>query len=221
MYLSSNAEHSMGESMKEGNVYLKLEQSVQVSNKRITLEDIAEIYAWDYSVTKELGQIVVLTVKGDKNEKNVISALKLINLMQKQFPGINIDHIGEPDLIVEYRMPVTDNKLLEGIKLVILSLIVFFGSAFTIMTFNTDVSVGEVFDLVYELVMQKPNTDGSILEIAYSLGIPIGILGFYNHFKVRKAKEDPTPVHVEMRNYEEEMNKAIIADASREGSELQ
>lgn len=207
--------------MKEGNVYLKLEQSVQVSNKRITLEDIAEIYAWDYSVTKELGQIVVLTVKGDKNEKNVISALKLINLMQKQFPGINIDHIGEPDLIVEYRMPVTDNKLLEGIKLVILSLIVFFGSAFTIMTFNTDVSVGEVFDLVYELVMQKPNTDGSILEIAYSLGIPIGILGFYNHFKVRKAKEDPTPVHVEMRNYEEEMNKAIIADASREGSELQ
>lgn len=206
--------------MKEGNVYLKLEQSVQVSNKRITLEDIAEIYAWDYTVTKELGQIVVLTVKGDKNEKNVISALKLINLMQKEFPGINIDHIGEPDLIVEYRMPVPENKLVEGIKLIILSLIVFFGSAFTIMTFNTDVSVGEVFDLVYELVMQKPNTDGSVLEIAYSLGIPIGILGFYNHFKVRKAKEDPTPIHVEMRNYEEEMNKAIILDASREGSEL-
>lgn len=210
----------MGECMKEGNVYLKLEQSVQVSNKRITLEDIAEIYAWDYTVTKELGQIVVLTVKGDKNEKNVISALKLINLMQKEFPGINIDHIGEPDLIVEYRMPVPENKLVEGIKLIILSLIVFFGSAFTIMTFNTDVSVGEVFDLVYELVMQKPNTDGSVLEIAYSLGIPIGILGFYNHFKIRKAKEDPTPIHVEMRNYEEEMNKAIILDASREGSEL-
>ncbi len=206
--------------MKEGNVYLKLEQSVQVSNKRITLEDIAEIYAWDYTVTKELGQIVVLTVKGDKNEKNVISALKLINLMQKEFPGINIDHIGEPDLIVEYRMPVPENKLVEGIKLIVLSLIVFFGSAFTIMTFNTDVSVGEVFDLVYELVMQKPNTNGSVLEVAYSLGIPIGILGFYNHFKVRKAKEDPTPIHVEMRNYEEEMNKAIILDASREGSEL-
>lgn len=210
----------MGECMKEGNVYLKLEQSVQVSNKRITLEDIAEIYAWDYTVTKELGQIVVLTVKGDKNEKNVISALKLINLMQKEFPGINIDHIGEPDLIVEYRMPVPENKLVEGIKLIVLSLIVFFGSAFTIMTFNTDVSVGEVFDLVYELVMQKPNTNGSVLEVAYSLGIPIGILGFYNHFKVRKAKEDPTPIHVEMRNYEEEMNKAIILDASREGSEL-
>lgn len=210
----------MEDCMKEGNVYLKLEQSVQVSNKRITLEDIAEIYAWDYSVTKELGKIVVLTVKGDKNEKNVISALKLIELMQKEYPGINIDHIGEPDLVVEYRKPVPENKLVEGIKLVVLSLIVFFGSAFTIMTFNTDVSVGEVFDLVYELVMQKPNTNGSVLEVAYSIGIPIGILGFYNHYKVRKAKEDPTPVHVEMRNYETEMNTAIILDASREGREI-
>ena len=33
-------------------------------------------------------------------------------------------------------------------------------------------------------------------------------------------KEDPTPIHIEMRNYEEEMNKAIVADASREGSEI-
>lgn len=207
--------------MKEGNVYLKLEQSVQVSNKRITLEDISEIYAWDYDVTKELGKIVVLTVKGDKDEKNVISSLKLIGLMQKEYPGINIDLIGEPDLVVEYRVPKPENKLVEGIKLIVLSLIVFFGSAFTIMTFNTDVSVGEVFDLIYELVMQKPNSNGSVLEIAYSIGIPIGILSFYNHFKVTKAKDDPTPIHIEMRNYEEEMNTAIIQDASRKGSEIQ
>ena len=206
--------------MKEGNVYLKLEQSVQVSNKRITLGDIAEIYAWDHDITKELGKIAVLTVKGDKNEKNVISALKLIGLMQKEYPGINIDLIGEPDLVVEYRMPKPENKWAEGLKLIILSLTVFFGSAFTIMTFNTDVSVGEVFDLIYELVMQKPNSSGSVLEISYSIGIPIGILAFYNHFKITKAKEDPTPIHIEMRSYEEEMNKAIIMDASREGSEI-
>lgn len=206
--------------MKEGIVYLKLGQSVQVSNKRITLQDISEIYAWDHDIIKNLGNVVVLTVKGDKNEKNVISSLKLIGLIQKEYPGIEIELIGEADLIVEYRIPTPENKIYELIKLILLSLIVFFGSAFTIMTFNTDVSVGDVFDLIYELVMNKPKRGGSVLEAAYSVGIPIGILGFYNHFKVTKAKEDPTPIHIEMRNYEEEMNKAIIADASREGSEL-
>lgn len=209
-----------GVEMKEGVIYLKLGQSEQVANKRITMEDVAEIYAWDYEIIKNLNQLVVLTVKGDKNEKNVISALKLVGMIQKEYPGIAIELIGEPDVIVEYHQPIPENKFLECLKLILLSLIVLFGSAFTIMTFNTDVSVGELFDLIYELVMNEPKKGASILELSYSIGIPIGILGFYNHFKLSKSKEDPTPIHIEMRNYEEEMNKAIIADASRKGSEL-
>lgn len=206
--------------MKEGVIYLKLSQSEQVANKRITMEDVAEIYAWDYEIIKNLNKLVVLTVKGDKNEKKVVSALKLVGMIQKEYPGVAIELIGEPDVIVEYHQAVPENKFLECLKLILLSLIVLFGSAFTIMTFNTDVSVGEVFDLVYELVMNAPKKGGSVLELSYSIGIPVGILGFYNHFKLSKSKEDPTPIHIEMRNYEEEMNKAIIADASRKGSEL-
>ncbi len=58
------------------------------------------------------------------------------------------------------------------------------------------------------------------MEAAYSIGILVGILGFYNHFKGQKLHDDPTPVHIEMRNYEEEMNKAIIKDADREGKTI-
>lgn len=206
--------------MKEDVVYLKLEQCVQVVNKRITMEDVSEIYAWNHDIVKSLGEVVVLTVKGDKNEKNVVSSLKLIQLIQKEYPGVQVELIGEPDVLVEYRMPVPEKKGVEYTKLVILTLIVFFGSAFTIMTFNTDVSVGDLFDQIYYLVMGEEKNGGSVLELFYSIGIPIGILGFYNHYSASKVKEDPTPIHVEMRNYEEEMNKAIIADASREGREI-
>ena len=106
---------------------------------------------------------------------------------------------------------------MEYVKTALLILIVFFGAAFTIMTFNTDVSVGEVFSKFYELVMGQKETKGSILEISYSVGLAIGILGFYNHFSAKKEDEDPTPIHIEMRQYEEDMNKAIIKTASREG----
>ena len=100
-------------------------------------------------------------------------------------------------------------------KLILVSLIVFLGSAFTIMTFNTDVSVGDVFDNLYRLILGHKK-DSAIMETAYSIGIFVGILGFYNHFKGSKLKNDPTPIHIEMRNYEEEMNKAIIKNADRE-----
>lgn len=206
--------------MKSEVVYLKLPQSAQVVNRKILLQDIAEIYTPDAQIQKKIGNMIVYTVSGDKNQKVIFSVMKLIQTIQKEHPDLQIINIGEPDFIVEYKMPVKPKKGMEYLKLLILSLIVFVGAAFTIMTFNTDVSVSEVFDNLYYLVTGTKKEAGSILEISYCIGILIGILGFYNHFKGEKLHDDPTPIHIEMRNYEEEMNKAIIKNADREGKTL-
>ncbi len=203
--------------MKSGVVYIKLPQNAQVVNRKSLLQDVAEIYTADAEMGKKIGDIILYTVGGDKNQKLIFSVMKVIHLIQKEFPGIEVENIGESDFVVEYKMPLTPKKAMEYTKLVLLSLIVFIGAAFTIMTFNTDVSVGEVFDNLYYLVTGVKKESGSILEVAYSIGILAGILGFYNHFKGQKLHDDPTPIHIEMRNYEEEMNKAIIKDADREG----
>lgn len=203
--------------MKSGVVYIKLPQNAQVVNRKILLQDVAEIYTADAEMGKKIGDIILYTVGGDKNQKLIFSVMKVIHLIQKEFPGIEVENIGESDFVVEYKMPLAPKKAMEYTKLVLLSLIVFIGAAFTIMTFNTDVSVGEVFDNLYYLVTGVKKESGSILEVAYSIGILAGILGFYNHFKGQKMHDDPTPIHIEMRNYEEEMNKAIIKDADREG----
>ncbi len=206
--------------MKPEEVYLKLPQSAQVVNRKIFLKDVAEIYTSDTGTQTKIGDIILYTVSGDKNQKLIFSVMKLIETIQKEHPGLKIINIGEPDFIVEYKMPIAPKKGMEYFKLVILSLVVFLGAAFTIMTFNTDVSVGEVFDNLYYLVTGTKKNSGSVLEIAYSAGILLGILGFYNHFKGQKLHDDPTPIHIEMRNYEEEMNKAIIKDADREGKTI-
>ena len=206
--------------MKPEEVYLKLPQNAQVVNRKIFLKDVAEIYTSDTETEKKIGNIILYTVSGDKNQKLIFSVMKLIEAIQKEHPGLQIVNIGEPDFIVEYKMPVAPKKGMEYLKLAILSLIVFLGAAFTIMTFNTDVSVGEVFDNLYYLVMGTKKNTGSVLEIAYSVGILLGIFGFYNHFKGQKLHDDPTPIHIEMRNYEEEMNTAIIKDADREGKTI-
>ena len=206
--------------MKPEEVYLKLPQSTQVVNRKIFLKDVAEIYTSDVATEKKIGDIILYTVNGDKNQKLIFSVMKLIESIQKAHPNLQIVNIGEPDFIVEYKMPLAPKKGMEYFKLAVLSLIVFLGAAFTIMTFNTDVSVGEVFDNLYYLVTGTKKSTGSVLEIAYSLGILMGILGFYNHFKGQKLHDDPTPIHIEMRNYEEEMNKAIIKDADREGKTI-
>lgn len=203
--------------MKANTVYLKIDQNVKVSNKKILLQDVAEIFCADSNMAKQIGSIILYTVKGNKDEILVFSVIKVVSMVQKEHQDITIQIIGEPEFIVEYKMPTPDKKWLEYVKLVLVALIVFFGSAFTIMTFNTDVSVGDVFNDFYYLVTGVHKSDGSILEIAYSIGIPIGILGFYNHFKSSKVHDDPTPLHMEMRTFEQNLNSTIITDSSREG----
>ena len=56
----------------------------------------------------------------------------------------------------------------------------------------------------------------SALEISYSIGLSLGIIIFYNHLGKRKLTPDPTPVSVEMRNYEDDVNRSIVALANRE-----
>lgn len=197
-------------------IYLKLEQDNEVINRKILLQDVGEIFCADTELQKEISNLTLYTVKGDREQKIVFSAMKVIELIQKQRPGLQVENIGEADFVVDYKVPGKPNMALEYVKTAILLFIVFFGAAFTIMTFNTDVSVSDVFSLFYKLVMGTEQTKGSILEIAYSIGLAIGILGFYNHFSTKKEDEDPTPIHIEMRTYEEDMNKAIIKTASRE-----
>lgn len=198
-------------------IYVKVPGSVQVTNKKIYLRDVLEINGENKNLVKRLEDIILYTVSDQTEKKLFFSTMKLIDIMTKECPGIQLEMLGEVEFIVDYKAPKEEKKWLEVIKLILLTCIVFIGASFTIMTFNTDVSVTDVFDHVYMLVTGTEKTKGSVLEIAYCVGVFVGILGFYNHFRLKKQKEDPTPIHVEMRNYEDQLEEVILKDAGREG----
>ena len=60
-------------------------------------------------------------------------------------------------------------------------------------------------------------SDGfTAIEISYSIGLAAGIIIFYNHIGGKRLTSDPTPLEVEMRNYERDVNQAIVETADRE-----
>ena len=58
----------------------------------------------------------------------------------------------------------------------------------------------------------------TVLELSYSLGLALGITVFFNHFAKKKINTDPTPLEVEMRLYEDNVNKTLIQNDSRKES---
>ena len=84
------------------------------------------------------------------------------------------------------------------------------------MTFNADVDVEKLFQQIYFQVTGQKSNGFTPLEIAYSAGLGLGILFFFNHFGHRKITADPTPMQVQMRKYEDDVNTTITEDINRQ-----
>ena len=203
--------------MSEQTIYIKINPSSQVTHEKILLEDVAEILCSDSRLQKEARQQILCLVPRGENQKLIYSSMKVVELLEGLRPGLQVEHMGPTEFVVTYRLEKKPVRLWEWIKTFLMFGVVFCGGAFTIMTFNTDVSVGDVFSMFYKLIMGHEEKSGTILEISYSLGIATGVLGFYNHFTWRKLRDDPTPIHMEMRKYEQDMDQAVIVDAARKG----
>ena len=89
------------------------------------------------------------------------------------------------------------------------------GEADFIITFNNDVDVGSLFSQIYTQVTGQTSGHFTVLEITYSIGIGLGVLFFFNHFGHMKITDDPTPMQIQMRLYEENVNKTLIKDIDR------
>ncbi|MFA9464255.1 MAG: stage V sporulation protein AA [Velocimicrobium sp.] len=200
-------------------IYVKAEQNMIISNKKVFLEDVVKLYGENKSLVKDLSKLIFMTLKeGDKDI--AVSILKVMETMHAYAHGIEIVNIGETDFIIEYRVPEHKKKSFEYLKTGVVTLIAFFGAAFSIMTFNTDVSVGQLFQKIYQLVLGTNGEGSHIIELSYSIGLSMGILIFYNHFTKKHLRDDPTPIQIEMRTFETDKTKAKIKTASREGKTM-
>lgn len=204
----------------ERNLYIKVNKNNMVENKTVYLKDVAKLYSTDIKMVNDLYSLVIFEIQSDKKANYIFSILKLIEYMNKLYPDVHITNLGETDFIIHYDPQKPKNILIEYGKVAVVSLMVFFGAAFTIMTFNEDANVKKVFDIIYKLFLDNKKEGASILEISYSVGLPLGIIIFFNHFSKIKLGNDPTPIQVQMRLYEEDLDKTLIENSSREGKTI-
>lgn len=192
------------------NVYLKITLSAKVHKPQVTVGDVAKVYCQDKALLNKIKTLNIYTFHNPKENRVIYSAVKVIEIITENCPSINISHIGEPDFVLEYEPINKKNIIPAWVNVSICSIIMFFGAAFAIMTFNTDVSISKLFSDIYADITGQNNDGFSILEISYSVGLGLGIIIFYNHFGKRRLSKDPTPIELEMRSYETDIETALV-----------
>lgn len=212
--------------VKQETLHLKIDQNTIVTDRHVTLSDIAKMECTNLAIVRQLKQKKIYTFeeamnpKKQKNVMKVFSVLWVIEQIHRDYPELDISNEGETDFIIEYIPNPEKPKWINAAKTVILCIITFFGSAFTIMAFNNDVGVTEVFSKLYQQVMGVKSSGVTELEICYSIGLTIGILVFFNHVGRKKITPDPTPIQVQMRKYEKDIDTTFIENAERKGHSI-
>ena len=124
--------------------------------------------------------------------------------------------MGETECIVEQLSEKSKPRWLDYIKITFVSALCFFGTIYTVMSYHNEISIVDLFDEIYVMVTGMESDGFTALEAAYSIGLSLGIIIFYNHIGKRKLTPDPSPISVEMRTYEDDVNQALVELANRE-----
>ena len=202
-------------------LYLKAEQNAEVMDRRVCVKDIASLYCADDKISAKAKSLKVHQFGEKEKKRQAVSILWVIELIERECPGVSVENIGENATLIELVDVKRHKGPVQMLKLVFVSMISFFGTGFTIMAFHNDISINKIFSRIYEMVMGHPSDSYSILEVSYSIGLAAGIILVFNHIGGRRITKDPTPIEVEMRIYETDVNKALIETADREGKTIE
>ncbi len=196
-------------------LYIQTNENMEVHHPHVYLQDIVKLSCSNSKILNRLRVLPVASLDPKRPGRYVLSAMDLIREIQKKEPDLEITHIGEPSFIITYQTKPNTSTAWCWCKVIFVCLASFFGAAFSIMTFNNDVDVPALFRQIATQVTGQDGSSFPALAISYSVGIGLGVLFFFNHFGHIKLTDDPTPMQVQMRLYENDVNTTIIEDQER------
>ncbi|MEW9110924.1 stage V sporulation protein AA [Cytobacillus gottheilii] len=197
----------------EHTVYIRLRHRLQVRpNTAIHLEDIAQIIA-DEELFSVLRRLKMHQVIEEDNNIIIIDIMKVIKLIKNQFQMLEIQTIGPSQVIVE----VARKKRKTSMSLFVLVwLLLFFGAALTIMNFHEDVSMREVHLKIFTIITGIEDEKPLVFQVPYSIGLGAGMIIFFNHLFKKRLNEEPSPLEVEMFNYQLDLDNYVAMNENKE-----
>ncbi|MCD7957534.1 MAG: stage V sporulation protein AA [Lachnospiraceae bacterium] len=196
-------------------LYLKIDKNVRVTDDKVFLGDIAQIFCQEKPVESKVKTLRLPTERIHGPGRYVYSVLDVFPVILQEYPKLEINNLGETDFILTLEKSPSGSGVWSRIKTALLCFLSFFGAAISIMAFNTDVGLTDLFGKLYEMFTGKASNGFTLLEISYSIGVGLGILIFFHHFARKRDHADPTPLQVQMRVYEEDVDKTLIESEER------
>lgn len=194
-------------------IYIRMRHRVQVrSNAVVYLHDLAQIIASDILYEK-LKKLPIYQVEKHENNIIIMDIMQVIRTITRLFPDVEVQVIGPAQAIIEV---VTEKKGVSFPFFILIWFLLFFGSAMAIMYFHEDVSMQETQARIYKIVTGKDVEKPLLFQIPYSFGLGLGMILFFNHVFRKRLNDEPSPLEVEMFNYQQDLDRYASLTENKE-----
>lgn len=190
----------------QGIIYLRMKKHYQTSEKKkIRLGDIAHI-SGNETIVAKLNQIVIYEIVKEDLQVCIIEGFTVVQKLQKHFPELDLQLLGPYQTIIH----ITKKRRLPRVTFVLVVwLLLFVGSAMTIMNFHYDVSMQSVQQRLHYLFTGEEEKYPLWMQIPYSLGLGLGMILFFNHVFKKRFNEEPSPLEIEIYKYQQDIDQYV------------
>jgi stage V sporulation protein AA len=199
----------------EKTVYIRLRHRIQVyPDDCITVSKIAQIVAGK-QLREIIGELEVHQVQPSDKNIVVIDVMRVLSAVHKTDPDIEVQAVGPAQTIVEI---IYQKKTYSPVLFALVWLLLFVGAALAIMNFHEDVSMQLVHKRLYTIITGETSEHPLLLQIPYSIGLGLGMILFFNHLFKKRINEEPSPLEVEMFNYQLDMDMYVSMKENKEST---
>ncbi len=199
--------------LMEKTVYVRLRHRIQVQpNEVITIGKLALIVA-NKELRERLRSIKIHQIQPKDKSMVVIDVMHVLKEIHKFNPNLDVQTIGAAQTIIEV---VYEKKKLSPLLFFLVWVLLFIGAGLAIMNFHEDVSMQQVHQRIYRIVTGDENPQPLLLQIPYSFGLGLGMILFFNHLFKKRINEEPSPLEVEIFNYQLDLDQYVAMNENKE-----
>lgn len=203
--------------MQKEKVYLTINKKATLDPKRpLLVKDLGEVYCNNQIIQKNI-EMTEIATQHNKEDWDYKTAVEIAEILLTQFPMIELDLLGEVEVLIEYKSETEKNTLWKAIKIAVVCIILFFGSSLALINFHEDVNSSKTMKDLYYTFTGERKENPLLLVIPYSIGIGVGVITFFSRVissSLRRVKE-PGPMEIQLYLYDKDMEENILNETKK------
>lgn len=203
--------------MDKEKAYICVKKKLAIdTTKDIIVKNCAEVFCTSPEL-KEFIENINVKDRNIEEDWDRISAIQITESILRKYPHIDLDVIGEPELLLEYKSQENKNKTFEFVKIALVCIVLFFGAGIAIVNFHEDVNTRDTMEKLYYTITGEKSEKNLIMTIPYSIGLGLGVITFFTKVlsTSKRRKKEPGPMEIELFLYDQDMEMQIINEVKK------